>query len=55
MSHARTTYKLCHRWMRKLLAAGHPIPSVPPTHAGAPWSAARTVLLARASSSRSAS
>lgn len=44
---ARDTYKLCHRWMRKLLAAGHPIPPVPPTHAGAPWNAARKVLASR--------
>lgn len=44
---ARDTYKLCHRWMRKLLAAGHPVPSTPPRHAGQEWLGAHSVLSQR--------
>lgn len=44
---ARVTYKLCHRWMRKLLAAGHPVPSTPPRQAGQEWLCAHRVLSQR--------
>lgn len=44
---ARTTYRLCHTWMRKLLTAGHPLPTTPPVHASPQWFAARQVLAER--------
>lgn len=44
---ARATYRLCHRWMRKMLAAGHALPTKPPVHASPQWHAARKVLAER--------
>lgn len=44
---SRTTYRLCHRWMRKLLAAGQPLPTQPPRLAGQEWHAARAALAHR--------